>query len=91
MRIILQYRTFVACERAHPQVLVAIGCTPASFAIFTLGSLLAAWGPNFAAVMVGRILQAICTGMVMPMVITVIMLVFPREKRGAAMVIIPSV
>lgn len=55
------------------------------FAAFTVGSLLAAWGPNFAAVMAGRILQAICTGMVMPMVITVIMLIFPREKRGAAM------
>ena len=55
------------------------------FAVFTVGSLAAAWAPSFPVLMVGRVLQAICTAVVMPMVITVIMLVFPREKRGAAM------
>lgn len=55
------------------------------FSAFAVGSFLAAAAPTFSLVMVGRILQAVCTGMVMPMSITVIMLVFPREKRGAAM------
>lgn len=55
------------------------------FVLFTLGSSLAAWGPSFEVVFAGRVLQAACTGIIMPMVITVIMLVFPREKRGAAM------
>lgn len=55
------------------------------FALFTAGSLAAAWGPNFSVMMVGRVLQAVSTAVVMPMVVTVIMLVFPREKRGAAM------
>ena len=56
-----------------------------SFALFAAGSALAAWGPDFVVVMAGRILQAAGTGVVMPMVFTVIILLFPREKRGVAM------
>lgn len=55
------------------------------FVVFTLGSLAAALAPNFWVLLLGRVLQAACTGMVMPMVFTVILLVFPREKRGTAM------
>ena len=33
-------------------------------------------------------MQAACTGAAMPMVFTVILLVFPREKRGTAMGVI---
>lgn len=38
--------------------------------------------------LLGRVLQAVCTGAAMPMVTTVVLLVFPREKRGTAMGII---
>lgn len=55
------------------------------FALFTAGSLLAALAPAFPFLLAGRMLQAACTGIVMPMVFTVILLVFPREKRGSAM------
>lgn len=55
------------------------------FVIFAIGSLAAALAPNFWVLLLGRVLQAACTGMVMPMVFTVILLVFPREKRGTAM------
>ena len=55
------------------------------FGLFTAGSLLAALAPNFGGLLAGRVLQAVCTGMVMPMVTTVILLVFPRETRGSAM------
>lgn len=58
------------------------------FLSFAIGSLLAAWAPNFGVLLVGRVLQAVCTGIVMPMTMTIILLVFPREKRGAAMGII---
>lgn len=58
------------------------------FAIFTVGSLAAAVAPNFWVLLLGRVLQAACTGMAMPMVFTVILLVFPREKRGTAMGVI---
>jgi EmrB/QacA subfamily drug resistance transporter len=54
-------------------------------ATFTAGSALAAWAPSFGVLLAGRILQALGTGAMMPMVTTVIMLVFPREKRGTAM------
>ena len=58
------------------------------FSIFMVGSLAAAIAPNFWVLLLGRVLQAACTGMAMPMVFTVILLVFPREKRGTAMGVI---
>ena len=59
-----------------------------ALSVFTAGSLAAALAPNFWVLLLGRILQAACTGAVMPMVFTVILLVFPREKRGTAMGVI---
>ena len=59
-----------------------------AFVIFTAGSLAATVAPNFWVLLLGRVLQALCTGMAMPMVFTVILLVFPREKRGTAMGVI---
>ena len=56
-----------------------------SMSIFALGSLLAAWGPDFPVLLGGRIVQAIGAGILMPMVMTVLMLTFPLEKRGLAM------
>lgn len=53
--------------------------------IFGVGTLLAALAPAFPVLLLGRILQGVCTGMVMPMVSTVILLIIPREKRGTAM------
>ncbi|MBT1163578.1 DHA2 family efflux MFS transporter permease subunit [Bifidobacterium felsineum] len=57
----------------------------AAMGIFSAGSLLAAWGPNFAVLLVGRVCQAACTGILLPMVMTEIVLIFPRERRGTAM------
>ena len=59
-----------------------------ALSVFTAGSLAAAVAPNFWVLLLGRVMQAACTGAVMPMVFTVILLVFPREKRGTAMGII---
>ncbi len=59
-----------------------------ALSVFTAGSLAAALAPNFWVLLLGRIMQAACTGAVMPMVFTVILLVFPREKRGTAMGVI---
>lgn len=56
--------------------------------LFTAGSFLAAIAPHFGVLLLGRVLQAACTGIVMPMVMTVILLVIPREKRGQAMGVI---
>jgi len=57
----------------------------ASFALFFTGSLLAAWGLNFPMLLAGRFLQAICVGIMMPMSMTTLLLIFPHEKRGSAM------
>lgn len=57
----------------------------AGFTCFATGSALAAIAPNFGVLLAGRVLQALCTGMVMPMVSTVIILLFPVKKRGTAM------
>ena len=57
----------------------------ASMAIFTCGSALAGWGPNFCVLLLGRLVQAAGAGILMPMGMTVLMLTFPVEKRGTAM------
>lgn len=63
----------------------------AGISVFAIGSLLAAFAPFFGVLLLGRIFQAASTGVVMPMVFTVILLVFPREKRGSAMGIVSLV
>lgn len=57
----------------------------AVFGLFFVGSLLAAWGINFPVLLAGRILQAICAGVMLPMSMTVLLLIFPHGKRGSAM------
>lgn len=56
--------------------------------IFAAGSLLGAFAPSFPMLLLGRMMQAASTGIVMTMVMTLNILIFPREKRGTAMGII---
>ena len=56
--------------------------------MFAVGSLVAALAPSFPFLLAGRMIQAACTGAVLPMVMSVVLLVFPREKRGSAMGIV---
>ena len=56
-----------------------------SMVIFTAGSLLAGWGPSFAVLLLGRLVQAAGAGILMPLVMTVLMWTFPVDKRGTAM------
>ena len=56
--------------------------------MFALGSLVAAAAPAFPVLLLGRVMQACGTGVVMPMVFTLIILLFPRERRGSAMGIV---
>ncbi len=53
--------------------------------VFALGTLLCAVAPDFVLLIVGRVLQAAGSGVLMPLVSVVPMLVFPVEKRGTAM------
>ena len=56
-----------------------------SMSIFALGSLLCGLAPNFPLLLIGRLAQAAGAGILMPMVMTVLMLMFPVERRGTAM------
>ncbi len=57
-------------------------------ALFAAASIVAAVAPNFPILLLGRMLQASATGVVMPMVFTLVLLIFPREHRGAGMGIV---
>ena len=56
-----------------------------SMAIFTAGSALAGWGPSFAVLLLGRLVQAAGAGILMPLAMIVLMWTFPVDKRGTAM------
>ncbi len=56
-----------------------------SITVFAIGTLLCAIAPDFMLLIVGRVLQAAGSGVLMPLVSVVPMLVFPVEKRGTAM------
>lgn len=56
--------------------------------LFAVGSIVAACAPIFPVLLMGRLIQAVSTGIIMTMAMTLNVLIFPREKRGTAMGII---
>ncbi|QYK67608.1 putative multidrug resistance protein EmrY [Paenibacillus sp. S02] len=52
------------------------------------GCLVAALSPTFSVLLIARILQAIGTALLLPLMFNTILIIFPAEKRGAAMGII---
>lgn len=52
---------------------------------FAVGTLICAISPNFEILMVGRVLQAAGAGIMLPLMQTIMFLVYPLEKRGSAM------
>lgn len=50
-----------------------------------IGTILAALAPNFTLLLIGRLIQAIGTGILLPLMMNVILLIFPIHKRGAVM------
>ena len=53
--------------------------------VFTVGTLICAFGPDFFTLLIGRILQAAGAGIMMPLMQTILFLLFPEGKRGTAM------
>jgi MFS transporter, DHA2 family, lincomycin resistance protein len=54
--------------------------------IFSIaGTLVAAIAPSFEILLVARVLQAVGTALLLPLMFNTILLIFPVEKRGAAM------
>ncbi|KAB8139103.1 multidrug efflux MFS transporter [Gracilibacillus oryzae] len=52
---------------------------------FAVGTLICAIAPGFYVLLIGRVLQAAGAGIMMPLMQTIMFLVFPIEKRGTAM------
>lgn len=50
-----------------------------------LGTLLAALAPSFEVLLTARVVQAVGTGLLLPLMFNTILIIFPPEKRGAAM------
>ncbi|MFZ3580145.1 MDR family MFS transporter [Virgibacillus sp. DJP39] len=53
--------------------------------LFAVGTIVCAVAPGFGVLMVGRILQASGAGIILPLMQTILFLIFPIEKRGMAM------
>ncbi|WP_156897663.1 DHA2 family efflux MFS transporter permease subunit [Paenibacillus massiliensis] len=56
-----------------------------SMVLFTLGTILCGLAPNFAVILIGRLVQASGAGILMPLMTVVLLNIFPIEKRGQAM------
>lgn len=63
----------------------------AAMLIFTAGTLVAALAPVFLVLVIGRVIQAIGTAIMMPLLMTTVMNMVPFEKRGRTMGIVGMV
>ncbi|WP_244226596.1 DHA2 family efflux MFS transporter permease subunit [Paenibacillus protaetiae] len=57
----------------------------ASMLVFLVGTIVSAIASNFPVLLTGRMIQAAGAGIIMPLLMNVILTLFPPEKRGAAM------
>ncbi|MFC7063096.1 MDR family MFS transporter [Halobacillus seohaensis] len=57
----------------------------AAMTIFGVGTIIGGIAPNFPTLLVGRVIQSAGAGVMLPLMQTVFLLIFPVEKRGAAM------
>lgn len=56
-----------------------------AMSLFTLGTITAAIAPNFGILLTGRMIQAAGSSVMSPLLMNIMLVSFPREKRGAAM------
>lgn len=56
-----------------------------SLAVFTAGTALAAFAPSFGVLLAGRMIQAAGSAAMGPLLMNVMLVSFPRHKRGTAM------
>lgn len=57
----------------------------AAIAVFTFGTAVAAFSDSYTLLLIARIVQAMGSGVMMPLMMTVLLTMFPVDKRGAAM------
>ncbi|ARJ37519.1 multidrug MFS transporter [Sporosarcina ureae] len=56
--------------------------------VFTIGTIVAASAPTFPILLTGRLIQAVGTGLLMPIIFNVFLLIYPPHRRGKIMGII---
>ena len=56
-----------------------------AMAIFEVGTIICWTAPNFGFLLAGRLIQALGVGVTMPLLQTIMLSIFPADKRGAAM------
>ncbi|ETI70491.1 DHA2 family efflux MFS transporter permease subunit [Neobacillus vireti] len=56
-----------------------------AMSIFAVGTVVSGIAPNFVFLLLGRVIQSIGAGVMLPLMTTVFLLIFPINKRGAAM------
>ncbi|EKN70854.1 multidrug resistance protein [Neobacillus bataviensis LMG 21833] len=56
-----------------------------AMSIFAVGTIVGGSAPNFEFLLLGRVIQSIGAGVMLPLMTTVFLLIFPVNKRGAAM------
>ncbi|RKQ18715.1 DHA2 family efflux MFS transporter permease subunit [Oceanobacillus bengalensis] len=57
----------------------------AGLGLSLIGAVLAALSPSFVILLLGRIVQAMGTGILLPVMLSVVLLIFPIQKRGLVM------
>lgn len=67
-------------ERFTPRTIFLI-----SLSLFSVGTLTSALAPGFAVLLVGRVIQAAGTAVMIPMLMTTVMRLVPLERRGRTM------
>ena len=50
-----------------------------------VGTVICAVAPNFSLLLIGRMIQAAGAGIIMPLMMSVILIIFPKDRRGSAM------
>lgn len=50
--------------------------------IFTVGTMISAVAPTFSILLIGRFIQAVGTGLLMPIIFNVFLLLYPPHRRG---------
>lgn len=56
-----------------------------AMALFLVGTVVCGVAPEFGVLLTGRVIQALGTGLMLPVLMNTILVIFPPENRGAAM------
>ncbi|RYL94312.1 DHA2 family efflux MFS transporter permease subunit [Sporolactobacillus sp. THM7-4] len=56
-----------------------------AMSLFLIGTIICGFSPSFGFLLLGRVIQAFGSGLLFPVMMNTILLIYPPEKRGAAM------